>query len=248
MEYWTYEPAEHCGRCIWPIKKMDSCPKVSITDIGQDPGGALLNFIFMLASMFPFIAVVVIAVMAIWKNIPERVFIPLGILSVLMCELILKYSIRQHRPEGACSASYGMPSGHSSFSVCFIIWATYAYLVHLKRLWQPIFFFLAAIVVIISRVYLGYHTILQVSMGSLVGLLLSVSYLSVVHFKTNWTHKSRESDLATALVPAEDLEDSNNTNGALSKPDLAYQMLPTEEIQNLDQEDDPEVVTKINSG
>uniref|UniRef100_A0A7S3NWS2 Phosphatidic acid phosphatase type 2/haloperoxidase domain-containing protein n=1 Tax=Euplotes crassus TaxID=5936 RepID=A0A7S3NWS2_EUPCR len=102
-----------------------------------------------------------------------------------------------------------MPSGHSSFSVCFIIWSAYAYYMNLKKAWLPIFFLIAGIIVIISRVYLGYHTLLQVSMGSTVGLFLSTTYFYMIHYKTKLMKRSREIHLEEGISLVKESEIDN---------------------------------------
>mmetsp|Transcript_363 Transcript_363/g.346 ORF Transcript_363/g.346 Transcript_363/m.346 type:complete len:212 (+) Transcript_363:73-708(+) len=203
---------------------MDSCPRVPIQNIGDNPFGALLNIEFAIASVFPFIANIVILIRAFWKkNLAEKLFIPLTLVSLLVCEILLKTTIRQHRPDGACSHSYGMPSGHSSFSWCLIMWSLYSYYTKLNhRLWVPVCILFIGINVIISRIFLVYHTPLQVTIGSIVGIVISSVYFSIIHFKTNLVRQSTpravvSEELNTLLV--------NDGGGVEQKKELEEQLL-----------------------
>ncbi|KAJ6242175.1 dolichyldiphosphatase 1 [Anaeramoeba flamelloides] len=104
-----------------------------------------------------------------------------GVLIAIWNEAILKNIIRQPRPEGACRSSYGMPSGHSVFAIFFLVWAILEIIFGTRKKWRPgtkvavIFVFLINTVLIpYSRVYLGYHTVAQVIVGSICGAVYAI--------------------------------------------------------------------------
>ncbi|KAJ1734955.1 hypothetical protein LPJ61_000805 [Coemansia biformis] len=89
--------------------------------------------------------------------------------------LALKLAIREERPYWNLGDGYGMPSSHSQFMGFFVLYVVLyferrvvAHTVH-KRAVQLGAVVLGALVVV-SRVYLGYHTVLQVLVGVGVGL------------------------------------------------------------------------------
>ncbi|KAJ3439276.1 dolichyldiphosphatase 1 [Anaeramoeba flamelloides] len=104
-------------------------------------------------------------------------------------EGILKNIIRQSRPEGACRSSYGMPSGHSVFAMFYLVWAILEIIFGTRKKWRPvtkvavIFVFLINTALIpYSRVYLGYHTVAQVIVGSICGAVYAI-LVYLVHTK-----------------------------------------------------------------
>mmetsp|Transcript_19662 Transcript_19662/g.21956 ORF Transcript_19662/g.21956 Transcript_19662/m.21956 type:complete len:140 (+) Transcript_19662:212-631(+) len=99
------------------------------------------------------------------------------LLSIVVAEYILKVSFRQKRPEGACSGSYGMPSGHSSISICLFF---YCIFFSLRKEIHIIYIPLSTLMVTniaISRLYLGYHSLNQIMGGFVTGTVISSLYL-----------------------------------------------------------------------
>ena len=83
--------------------------------------------------------------------------------------------------------------GHWSFSFWLLLWSIFSYILNLREidseekyekclymLALPCLFLLLVANVIISRIYLRYHTVQQVMAGSFTGILLSCIYFTIV--------------------------------------------------------------------
>jgi dolichyldiphosphatase len=85
---------------------------------------------------------------------------------------------------------YGMPSSHSQFIWYFAVYGSlymyrYIYLDHtVWKVLTSIAMFSLAILVAVSRIYLGYHTLNQVLIGSMVG----TGYGALWYGVTRWVH------------------------------------------------------------
>ncbi|GLE03287.1 hypothetical protein PINS_up012177 [Pythium insidiosum] len=93
------------------------------------------------------------------------------------------------RPCGACVASKGMPSGHATNSIGLCLWLLLESIIGFGRRWpmsRKLLFNVGNILLFVpvpySRVYLGDHTSLQVTIGSANGLVFGVIYFLVVRF------------------------------------------------------------------
>ncbi|GAW78981.1 PAP2-like protein [Plasmodium gonderi] len=101
-------------------------------------------------------------------------------------DLVLKQVLKMSRPINSALNSYGMPSGHSSFSFTILTFI-FLHLLESKRdKWNIITFILALIALLPipwSRVHIEDHTFYQAIFGCLLGLFLgSVSYLIKRHY------------------------------------------------------------------
>ncbi|KAJ1839236.1 hypothetical protein LPJ70_005139, partial [Coemansia sp. RSA 2708] len=102
------------------------------------------------------------------------VLLLLGQLLNELLNLIIKLIIREPRPHEHLGDGYGMPSSHAQFMGFFVVYVV-VYLetrvvmhqVH-RRVVQAGSLVLGGLV-LISRVYLGYHTVRQVLAGAIVG-------------------------------------------------------------------------------
>jgi len=101
----------------------------------------------------------------------------------------LKFTFRQERPlsEQAKLETYGMPSAHSQL---IFFWATFSCWMLLVRItfqskWSNYLLCFGIIIlaslVSFSRWYLGYHTLLQVVIGGLVGILFGSIWFGLLH-------------------------------------------------------------------
>ncbi|KYR00094.1 hypothetical protein DLAC_03240 [Tieghemostelium lacteum] len=149
------------------------------------PGDKVTSGMIVMA-IFSYVPVVVFVPLFFWY-LWKRSIIPLiGLTSLgfalILNELILKRIIKQSRPPESCACSFGMPSGHSMTSVLLLMWVILEFtLLPLNKSWtkkRRTTYILIAIavfsVVPYSRVYLKYHTPLQVGVGCAVGLVLSL--------------------------------------------------------------------------
>ena len=86
----------------------------------------------------------------------------------------LKYVVSEPRPAGTCLESCGMPSGHSSISIGFLIW----YLaIDYGGKWK--YAFLVLTLVPWSRWQLQDHSFAQCIFGSLLGTMLALGWVAL---------------------------------------------------------------------
>lgn len=114
-------------------------------------------------------------------------------LIMIICEGILKNTIKQARPNGTCDCSYGMPSSHSATSYGFLVWIYLEIGFPLSGLdiipgargwsnpqYRRMAYIASATIIFVpvpfSRVYFGYHSVAQVLVGILVGTILALGW------------------------------------------------------------------------
>jgi membrane-associated phospholipid phosphatase len=155
----------------------------------QDVSGGLLNFIENIFSMLgnPIVIYAIIGVQYLYVKQRIRTIVHLTYLMIgLYFMVVLKQAFQESRPfwfntnikilEWFCPTDFGNPSGHS-----FIAFAMYEPLLSdflgtgKQRLYLFVWGFIAVLVVI-SRMYLGAHSFDQVVYGSLIGLSFLVIY------------------------------------------------------------------------
>ncbi|KAJ1773526.1 hypothetical protein IW140_002024 [Coemansia sp. RSA 1813] len=99
--------------------------------------------------------------------------------------LVLKEIVQQERPHMHLGDGYGMPSSHSQFMTFFVTFTVVYLETHIttnaihKRAVQAGAIALG-LLVMVSRVYLGYHTTLQVIAGGIVGICSGCVWLWLV--------------------------------------------------------------------
>jgi len=111
-------------------------------------------------------------------------------------EGIIKNIIKQPRPLNTCACGYGMPSGHAAIASAFIVWFSLEIVFNDWKLTQfftsrlhiskPVLILLLLFSLLptaYTRVYLRYHTIQQVMVGSVMGGVLGALYfLFLIYF------------------------------------------------------------------
>jgi len=104
-------------------------------------------------------------------------------------DIILKRIFAEHRPIGACSTSYGFPSGHSTFTASWLTWLLLEWFLFHERVpfkKGKIYYFLLTFGIIvtplipISRYYLNYHSVKQICFGLLTGFLCALVYFTII--------------------------------------------------------------------
>lgn len=92
------------------------------------------------------------------------------------------------RPCGSCVPTHGMPSGHTSNAVGLATWLHLELFLgswrHMAWHWKVPLMFISWILLLpvpFSRVYLGDHTILQVTVGAMGGLSFALLYYGCIH-------------------------------------------------------------------
>ncbi|ODV79502.1 uncharacterized protein CANTADRAFT_26401 [Suhomyces tanzawaensis NRRL Y-17324] len=123
----------------------------------------------------------------------EPVVVVGGHLAGEILNKIIKKIIKQPRPDfhkdfgsGSYSLTYGMPSAHSQFMGFFAGYFICTLLFRVKHLSDLqiysgcLFMMVVSVAVALSRVYLLYHTLQQVCVGLMFGVVLGMLYFAVI--------------------------------------------------------------------
>lgn len=155
----------------------------------QEHSGSLLNFIENIFSMLgnPITIYAIIAVQYLYVKQRIRTIVHLTyLMGGLFFMVVLKQAFQESRPfwynpnisifEWFCPTDFGNPSGHS-----FIAFAMYEPLISDfvgtgKKKINLFIWAIIAVLVVISRMYLGAHSFDQVVYGSLIGMSFLVIY------------------------------------------------------------------------
>ncbi|EDV27592.1 uncharacterized protein TRIADDRAFT_53442 [Trichoplax adhaerens] len=163
---------------------------VSLTYV-EYPAGDLIGKLLAYSSLMPVFIGVSFVTLILFKRDLHTMSFFFGLVLNEITSLAIKYSVRQPRP---CRSSedlateFGMPSSHAQFMGFFAVYfilllnvRAYA-LSSSDRLWNiAISAEVAAIAIVVSysRIYLMYHTTMQVLVGFLLGTLLGVLWFLV---------------------------------------------------------------------
>ncbi|KAJ2391828.1 hypothetical protein H4S02_001125 [Coemansia sp. RSA 2611] len=140
----------------------------------QYQDGDHFGMLLALISLAPIFLIVSETSIILSRREMAGVLLLLGQLLNELLNLIIKLIIREPRPHEHLGDGYGMPSSHAQFMGFFVVYVV-VYLetrvvmhqVH-RRVVQAGSLVLGGLV-LISRVYLGYHTVRQVLAGAIVG-------------------------------------------------------------------------------
>jgi membrane-associated phospholipid phosphatase len=138
----------------------------------------------------------------------------LGSLICILTNIILKILIKQPRPKDDQANfnfliqhnkripydKFGMPSGHAQFMVYTLVFMSYATRGYKYYWWLMSFFTLLTINTIIQRVRYDYHTVNQVLVGSLIGILFGVGTYYVTKSKLRGKMSAKEDDNALFIA------------------------------------------------
>jgi len=158
----------------------------------------VLEIIWLMSSLVLMFAYLALIFHILVKRISRVFFILLTLaLQQLVNELILKRALAEARPLGACSHSYGLPSGHSSFAASFATWLILEWILFHEKVpfkTSKSYIALTTIAILatplipISRYYLNYHTIKQICFGVLSGFVcatVSFCILMAIVYRNN---------------------------------------------------------------
>jgi dolichyldiphosphatase len=150
---------------------------------------------FAYASMFPILWLfVLLGIILALRDLTTIMFL-LGLVLNEGVNYALKKIIQEERPpllftERERHVGFGMPSSHSQymgFFCTFIFSMVFLHWEFKRRVQRNSFIIILTVIlaflVVTSRVYLGYHTILQVSVGFTVGLMNGYIWSNVVYSK-----------------------------------------------------------------
>ncbi|CAF3235346.1 unnamed protein product [Rotaria socialis] len=161
--------------------------------------GDKLGFILAWFSMLPFIYIVALCTLIIFRRDIQTIMYFGGFVISGIINHYLKITFKQQRPERTRHRMdfydvYGMPSGHAQSFFYFMTYlsiflflksqgSSTTYIRSIRNrcllLVQPI----AAILVAYSRVYLYYHTIAQVVVGSFIGTILGGLWYYFINYQ-----------------------------------------------------------------
>lgn len=169
---------------------------LAITHV-EYPDGDWLGKILAITSLIPLMIVVGFVTLVIFRRDLHTISFFVGTLLNEVINWVLKHIIREFRPcrgREALYTEYGMPSSHSQFMWFFATYAAFFLLIRIHHVinstvldnaWKYVItlgLFWSALAVSYSRVYLQYHTLLQVVYGGLLGILLACIWFTVTQF------------------------------------------------------------------
>uniref|UniRef100_A0A7S3AJC8 Dolichyldiphosphatase n=1 Tax=Haptolina ericina TaxID=156174 RepID=A0A7S3AJC8_9EUKA len=161
----------------------------SLTYVSYTPGDKV-GLLCALLALAPVFIIVAYATLFVSRREAHLIWMLIGQLLNVALNAALKAAIGQPRPPGADHDGMGMPSDHAQFMG---FWACYGALflaIHVPRLgrsgWRSLLILamcVLALAVAASRVYLGYHTVAQISVGLGVGSAVSFVWFAMY---TTW--------------------------------------------------------------
>jgi dolichyldiphosphatase len=148
-----------------------------------DPSNYTRGSLAALFAFFPYFCGIFLIGYALSSRSRSLAFVIAGFLVNEAANKVLKNVFKESRPPGAALSNYGMPSSHSQF-VAYLA-ACYFLLMNktiARRLTNPLFLLLAALTFVMmwSRVYLGFHTLLQTVVGAGAGAAVAVAWVAFV--------------------------------------------------------------------
>ncbi|CAH8379855.1 unnamed protein product [Eruca vesicaria subsp. sativa] len=174
---------------------MDLPPKlkaITLTHVRYRRGDHLGHFLAWISLVPVFISLGGFVSHFLFRRELQGIFFGVGLVISQFINEFIKTTVEQARPETctmleACD-SHGWPSSHSQFMFFF---ATYFSLMGCKGIgfwfglrsrWVlNLLHWSLAVVTMYSRVYLGYHTVVQVFAGALLGVVVGGSWFWVVN-------------------------------------------------------------------
>ena len=158
---------------------MDSMEKkvLEFTYAEYSVDSPITGLFMIMMSFIPLLIPVVVATQVVVLKSRHHFMFFVGLVVSHESAKLLKKIWKQPRPAGAFLTSYGMPSDHSQFMFFITVYVISAMIatVGLKRrivLTTSLTFIAVSITVAYSRLYLGVHTIEQVTVGAAIGILL----------------------------------------------------------------------------
>eukprot|EP00434_Breviolum_minutum_P024902 symbB.v1.2.021993.t1/scaffold1933.1/size95709/2 len=182
-------------------KAGQSCPfgvKAGIlmgTWTWPNEGATWIHYVAAFYSFMPMTLIFAILLLGLWTRGLREVLAFIFQFLCLIVMYILKMIIKQPRPEGSCSISCGMPSGHTLETIGTFVWIClemcYASTISSRQ--KGVVIGVAGLLLIPtgwSRTVLHDHSWEQVAMGALCGTLLAISWYALLQQRvTLWLLK-----------------------------------------------------------
>ncbi|KAK6334952.1 Dolichyldiphosphatase 1 [Orbilia javanica] len=162
---------------------QDASPlaSLSITHVSYDPSDPI-SLVAAYLSLVPQALMIVYAVLIFSHRELEIILACAGQLGCEAINYVLKRVIKEARPSNLKGKGYGMPSSHTQFMFFFATYISLWIALRNKFIPKPIKTFLLlslsalAVGVAGSRVYLHYHTVKQVLVGSGAGVVIGLGW------------------------------------------------------------------------
>lgn len=166
------------------MQKLD----LAITKTIQKAGSSTMDFWWNIARFGLYgyaVAVLGVTYFITEKHRVAFILLPVGV--VLVLTLVIQMLVRRQRPKRTKTTydlwvpTFSFPSAHSSVSFAFASSLSVLFLnSHLEYSWMyAVVFFVLAILIALSRIIVGVHYFGDVFVGALLGILISVSLLTL---------------------------------------------------------------------
>lgn len=179
----------YCDSCFFIFKLLDSCPRSRIFNEG-DFSDIFFEIVWLISSLLPPIIYAGLLLFTIFRRTSRVAFFLFNLAIIqLLNELILKRIVAESRPHGACSTSYGLPSGHSAFAASLITWLLLEWIMFHEKVPFKTFRYhvvlrtmalLAIPLIPVSRYFLNYHTVKQIGLGIATGTVCAMIHFMIV--------------------------------------------------------------------
>jgi len=179
----------YCYTCNSFFKLISSCPRAYIFDDGTS-SEKFLEVLWVASSAQLYFIYSLLVIFIIFRRTSRALLLLIGLaLQQFINDVIFKRSLAEARPPGACSHSYGLPSGHSSFASFLATWLILEWVMFhdkvpfRKSKFNLVFRVIGLIVcpfIPISRYFLNYHSVKQILYGTLDGFVLAILYFTLV--------------------------------------------------------------------
>jgi len=230
---------DYCKECTGVLKTLESCPRWYILDSG-DVMEIALELIWFLASFLPLFVYLAILIYSIAKKNTRGCYILFNVFIQQIICAFMKLYVAQARPKGACSSSFGFPSGHSGFASAMATWFILEIIFFSQNAafkqgkfysYSRNIFIILAPLIPISRYFLNYHTVEQIVCGLLTGVFSTVFFFGICF---GFGTKEYESILAKFFSKYRNQDKYLNQDDApheyAKEPEIASVWMPVKEV------------------
>ncbi|KAL7060939.1 hypothetical protein AAHC03_09808 [Spirometra sp. Aus1] len=155
--------------------------------------GDKIGHVLAWSSQVPVILATGVLTVALFRRDLHSIFYVIGMLFNESLNYILKHTVKAPRPSvhpDHIVTGYGMPSNHSQFMFFMMSYLLLFCTCRLPRQHYStarlnsicIFALFLSCLTSYSRIYLGFHTLQQVCMGSVIGMIAGLFWFLLVHF------------------------------------------------------------------
>ncbi|KAK4749339.1 hypothetical protein SAY87_026788 [Trapa incisa] len=156
---------------------------VTLTHVRYQRGDWIGHFLAWVSLVPVFISLGGFVTHFIFRRELQGIFFALGLLISQFINELIKTSVQEARPE-TCALlemcdSHGWPSSHCQYMFFFAVYFT---LLTWRSRWAAaLVSWVLAVLTMLSRVYLGYHSISQVFAGAALGIILGAIWFRIVN-------------------------------------------------------------------